>query len=537
MLTTLTRSVASPSARLAQAVAGDARLVAPGATAASTAPFTIALSPVVTAGLAAPVYLAHAGDGSGRLFVVEQAGKIRVIRNGVLRSAPFLSITNLVLCCGEQGLLGVAFDPGYEANGAFYVNYTSRAGNGDTVVARYQVSDPSSDVANPVAITHLLTIDQPQSNHNGGPLQFGPNDNYLYIGMGDGGGAGDDDAGHDPLVGNGQYLGTLLGKMLRIDVRGVPTYTIPAANPFTRTAGARPEIWAYGLRNPWRFSFDRVTGDMYIADVGQNAWEEVSYQPASSVGGENYGWRIMEGAHCFNPSNCSSAGLILPVTEYSHSLGCSVIGGYAYRGSDYPWLRGVYFYADYCSGRIWGLEQVSPGRWLSAEKLDTPHSISSFGEDENGELYVLEHANGRVYKLASSVPPDLSASRKMASNLTPATGAWVTYVIVVSNSGGAFTHTVRLTDALPPGLSYVSGSLTATLGAPDASSASTLKWSGVMSSTSVASVTYAVTISAATTPLISNTVTINPGFEAPFTRSVTIIVLGRRVYLPLLLKP
>ncbi len=491
---------------------------------------------MVTAGLAAPVFLTHAGDDSGRLFVVEQAGKIRVMRDGVLQNTPFLSITGLVLCCGERGLLGVAFDPDYETNGTFYVNYTSRVGNGDTIVARYRVSDPSSDVANPITVTQLLTIDQPQSNHNGGQLQFGPNDNYLYIGMGDGGGAGDDDAGHDPLVGNGQYLGTLLGKLLRIDVRGMPTYTVPASNPFTRTADARPEIWAYGLRNPWRFSFDRVTGDMYIGDVGQNTWEEVSYQPASSVGGDNYGWRIMEGMHCFNTSNCSSAGLILPAVEYSHSLGCSVIGGYVYRGSDYPWLKGVYFYADYCSGRIWALEQDGPGSWVSAEILDTPHSISSFGEDENGELYVLDHVNGRVYKFASTVPPDLSASRKIASNSAPAVGTVVTYAIVLSNSGGAFTHTVRLTDSVPPGLSYVSGSLAATLGTPDASSASMLKWSGVMSSTSIATVTYAVTISAATTQPISNTVTINPGFEAPFTRSATIIALGRLVYLPLIVK-
>jgi len=317
-----------------------------------------------------------------------------------LQSAPFLSIMDLVNCCGEQGLLSVAFDPDYETNGALYVNYTGYAGMGDTVVARYIVADPASDVASVVSATQVLTVVQPQANHNGGQLQFGPHDDVLYIGMGDGGAAGDQGSGHHEPGGNAQWPGTLLGKMLRIDVRGALTYTIPPPNPFTQTADYRPEIWALGLRNPWRFSFDRATGDMYTGDVGQYSWEEVSYQPASSPGGENYGWRVLEGTHCFNPStDCDASGKVLPIAEYSHSLGCSVTGGYVYRGSVYPWLNGVYFYADYCSGRIWSLEQVSPGVWSSVEKRNENFSISSFGEDEDGELYVLDYSDGRVLRL------------------------------------------------------------------------------------------------------------------------------------------
>ncbi|MGH2592301.1 MAG: PQQ-dependent sugar dehydrogenase, partial [Anaerolineae bacterium] len=242
-----------------------------GVSASTSLSFTITLSEVAS-GVAQPVYLTHAGDGSGRLFVVEQVGRIKVITNGVVLAPPYLDISSIVESgSAEQGLLSVAFDRDFETNGTFYVNYTAKAGNGDTVVARYVAANPSSNVANPIAVTHLITIDQPQANHNGGQLQFGPNDNYLYIGMGDGGGSNDQGSGHAP-EGNGQSPGTLLGKMLRIDVRGVPTYTIPPSNPFTQTAGYLPEIWALGLRNPWRFSFDRATGDLYIGDVGQNCY-------------------------------------------------------------------------------------------------------------------------------------------------------------------------------------------------------------------------------------------------------------------------
>ncbi|CAG0997334.1 partial Aldose sugar dehydrogenase YliI, partial [Gammaproteobacteria bacterium] len=234
---------------------------------ASTA-FTIGLE-LVSGGLSAPVHVTHAGDGSGRLFVVEQAGKVRVIKNGALLPTPYLTITTQVACCGEQGLLSIAFDPDFQTTRAFYLNYTNLAGN--TVIERYTVADATADVANVVNSQSVLTINQPEGNHNGGQVQFGPNDDYLYIGMGDGGGGGDQHG----TIGNGQDPAQLLGKMLRINVRGVPTYTIPPTNPFTQTAGYRPEIWALGLRNPWRFSFDRVNGDLFIGDVGQNCWEEI----------------------------------------------------------------------------------------------------------------------------------------------------------------------------------------------------------------------------------------------------------------------
>ena len=503
--------------------------------------FTIALSQVAS-GLSDPVYLTHAGDGSGRLFIVEQTGRIRVIRNGVLLAAPYLDITGPVLCCGERGLLSVAFDPDFESNGAFYVSYT-RDPDGDSVIARYVVSNPAADVANVTSAMPVLVIDQPQSNHNGGQLQFGPNDDYLYIGLGDGGGSGDDDAGHDPQVGNGQAPGTLLGKMLRIHVRGVPTYTIPASNPFTQTVGYKPEIWARGLRNPWRFSFDRVTGDMYIGDVGQGCFEEISFQPAGSHGGENYGWRLMEGFHAFDPGNqndcsrpkVSPVGVTLPITDYGRSLGSTVTGGYVYRGQDYPWLQGVYFFADFGSGRMWAMRQIAPGVWTGEEKLNTAINVSSFGEDERGELYVVDYS-GRIDKLTSTAAPNLSPTRKSASSLAPGTGKSVTYTVVIRNLGGSFPNGVRLTDTVPTGLAYRNGSLAASSGSPDDSAAPMLKWNGVLSSTSVVTITYAVDVTTAAVQVIQNTATINPGYAAPFTRTASIIANGVKVYLPAMLR-
>ncbi|HLF24714.1 MAG TPA: PQQ-dependent sugar dehydrogenase [Anaerolineae bacterium] len=543
-LTLALLTVAPATSHAAHAAHNDRPALRQARFAAAT-PFTINLQ-LIDNGLSDPVHLTHAGDGSGRLFVVEQAGRIRVIKNGALLSTPFLSITNRVQSEGEQGLLSVAFDPDYATNGAFYVNYTSRVGVGDTVIARYVVSNPAADVANPIAVTHLITIEQPQANHNGGQLQFGPNDDYLYIGMGDGGGGSDSGSGH-AAGGNGQFPGTLLGKLLRLNVRGVPTYTIPASNPFTQTMGYRPEIWALGLRNPWRFAFDRATGDLYIGDVGQNCYEEVSYQPGGSSGGENYGWRLMEGFHQFDPAdpdNCNRplitpAGVTLPISEYGRNLGSTVTGGYVYRGSDYPWLDGVYFFADYGSGRIWSLEQVSPGNWGRTEQRNESFAISSFGEDEGGELYLLRYSdndNGAVYKITSAAPADLSTSQKSASNTAPAFGERVTYTIVLRNTGAPFSNTLRLTDTVPAGLAYLPGSLGATRGAPDASAAPALKWSGVMSNVSVVTVTYAVTVSTGITQTINNTVTINPGLQAPFTRSASILVNGLRWYLPVVFK-
>ena len=316
-------------------------------------------------GLDWPVHVTHAGDGSGRIFVVEQAGRVQIIRNGVLNEAPFLDISGRLSCCGERGLLSMAFPPGYSAKGHFYVNYTNRSGN--TVVARFRVTaDP--DVADPDSEQIVLTVDQPYSNHNGGQLAFGPGDGYLYVGMGDGGSAGDPQN-------RAQNPSTLLGKLLRIDVEaGDPlSYTVPATNPFRDVPGYRDEIWALGLRNPWRFSFDTKTGDLYIGDVGQGGFEEIDYQPAASTGGENYGWRIMEASHCFNSPDCDPSGLTLPVVEYPNPPGrcASVTGGVVYRGVEYTGLEGVYVYGDYCSGRIWGLKKTVSG-WQDDRLYDAP---------------------------------------------------------------------------------------------------------------------------------------------------------------------
>jgi glucose/arabinose dehydrogenase len=357
-------------------------------TPAVTTSSEIALEPIAT-GLTRPTYLTHAGDA--RLFVIEQPGRIRIIdASGQLLDQPFLDITDRVLSSGnEQGLLSVAFEPEYATTGRFYVDYT-RKPDGATMIERYQVSPSDPNVADKSSASEVIVIQQPEPNHNGGLIKFGP-DGYLYVGMGDGGGAGD----RHGSIGNGQNQKALLGKLLRLDVVNQATYVIPASNPFGT------EVWAYGLRNPWRYSFDRATGDLYIADVGQDTYEEVDFQPAASTGGENYGWRIMEGLHCFNPQDyCDQSGLVLPVAEYSHAVGgCSITGGYVYRGAKYPVLSGQYFFGDYCSGIIWSLQR-SGDQWQMTKRLESGLLISSFGEDVNGELYVIDH-NGAVYRLAT----------------------------------------------------------------------------------------------------------------------------------------
>jgi glucose/arabinose dehydrogenase len=339
-------------------------------------------------------YLTHAGDGSGRIFLVEKPGRVRIIEEGQVLETPFLDISDLVEAGGsEQGLLSIAFDPDYQNNGEFYVNYTSRSGGGDTTIARYRLSaEPNTADASSGQV--LLTIDQPAGNHNGGQIQFGP-DGYLYVGMGDGGRA------DDPWD-NAENMDVLLGKMLRIAVQGQKTYAIPHDNPFVEQTDIRTEIWVYGLRNPWRFSFDRGTGDLYIADVGQGQWEEIDYQPAQSAGGEHYGWDTTEGTHCFEPADgCDMTAITLPVTEYGHDQGCSVTGGYVYRGAAHPQWDGIYFYADFCSGDIWALRQVSDGNWQNEVVFDSDYRVASFGEDETGELFVLD-LNGTVYRLQTA---------------------------------------------------------------------------------------------------------------------------------------
>jgi len=346
---------------------------------------SISLTPAAT-GFASPVAIANAGDGSGRLFVVEQGGAIRIVRNGTVAAQPFLNISSLVTAGGEQGLLGIAFPPGFSARRNFYVNYINRTGIGNTVIARFTVGG-TPDLADPASRQELLSIVQPFANHNGGQLAFGP-DGLLYIGSGDGGGA------NDPQ-GNGQNTASLLGKILRLDVlSGASPYAVPSGNPFGN------EIWAYGLRNPWRFSFDRQNGDLYLADVGQSAREEINFQPAGSGTGANYGWNFMEGSLCLLTTGCSSAVVTLPVAEYDHSSGdCSVTGGYVYRGSTAS-LRGTYLYGDFCSGRIWGLRR-SGAAWENILLLDSNLQISTFGEDESGELYVADYATGGIFRVSA----------------------------------------------------------------------------------------------------------------------------------------
>lgn len=348
---------------------------------------------VVAEGFVEPVYITNAGDGSGRLFVVEQAGIIRIIKGGRTHPAPFLDIREIVRSGGETGLLSVAFHPDFKENKRFFVNYTSRRGGLHTVVSEFKVGK-KPDIADKGSERVILEIPQPFSNHNGGQITFGP-DGYLYIGMGDGGSA------NDPY-GHGQNLSTLLGAILRIDVdgkRGKAGYGVPDDNPFIGRKGYMPEIWAYGLRNPWRFSFDPVTGILYAGDVGQDEREEIDVIEA----GKNYGWNIMEGYIC-TPGvgrGCNKTGLELPIVDYGRRDGITVIGGVVYRGNDIPALCGTYLYGDWGSGKIWGLryhkERVTERKLL----LDTDLSISSFGIDENYEAYVVDHG-GRLYRIIST---------------------------------------------------------------------------------------------------------------------------------------
>lgn len=334
---------------------------------------------LIVSGLKRPVDIQSANDGSDRLFIIEKQGDIRIFENGQLLETPFLDITDRVNAgSNEMGLLGLAFDPDYEQNGFFYVNYTGDGGN--TRISRFQAS---GNIADPNSEKVLLVIDQPYPNHNGGALAFGP-DGYLYAGLGDGG------SGGDPQK-NGQNTNSLLGKILRLDVNNGDPYTIPSDNPFGN------EVWAYGLRNPWRISFDQSTGDLYIGDVGQGAWEEIDYLPAGSQGGANFGWSIMEGNHNYDGE--PQSGMYLPVAEYSHAEGgCSVTGGYVYRGAAMPEWNGIYLYGDYCSGKVWALI-LSEGKWQSKVMFETGVLITSFGQDEAGEIY-LASDTGDIYHLA-----------------------------------------------------------------------------------------------------------------------------------------
>ena len=400
---------------LAAAALGLALALLAAAPAAATPPADLQLQ-FVANGFTRPVTLRSPRDGSHRMFVVQQPGVIKIIdlTNNTVLSTPFLDIQSKVDDAGnEQGLLGLAFHPDFANNGTFYVDYTRDpgAGNVRTVIERYQVSKGNPDVADPTSAVTLLEIEQPFSNHNGGDIDFGP-DGYLYIGMGDGG------SGNDPFD-NAQHLTSLLGKMLRIDVDH-PTpgtgagdycginpngaYSVPATNPWAGGSGDCDEIWARGVRNPWRWSFDRQTGDLLIGDVGQgpsNPREEIDFQPASSTGGENYGWSCMEGFQTPNYNPCEPGPLTPPIYDYDHSVGNAITGGFRYRGADIPGLQGIYLFSDSGSGRIWFATETSPGVWSVSLWENSGRSIVTFGEDDDGELYLADLFPGEVDKFVS----------------------------------------------------------------------------------------------------------------------------------------
>ena len=340
----------------------------------------------IAGGLVQPLDIKSAGDGSKRLFVVEQGGRIKVVQGGKVQPRPFLDLSALTRAGGERGLLGVAFDPKFKQNGRLFVNYTDL--NGDTVIARYTAQGNAAD---PKTAVVLLRVKQPYANHNGGSLAFGP-DGMLYLGLGDGGSAGDPQN-------NGQNKNVLLGKLLRLDVRG-DKYVVPGDNPFAGQSGTRGEIWAYGLRNPWRLSFDRKAGDLFIGDVGQNNIEEIDFQPRASGGGENYGWRLKEANACYDPAaNCERGKLVDPILQYDHGQGQSVTGGFVYRGKAVQGLAGQYLYGDFASGVLWAGTRGANGQWSARKLLDTNLTISTFGQDEDGELYLADYGGGALYKL------------------------------------------------------------------------------------------------------------------------------------------
>ncbi|MCZ6598647.1 MAG: PQQ-dependent sugar dehydrogenase [Planctomycetota bacterium] len=390
----------------------------------------------VASGLSSPLFVTSP-EGDPRLFIVEQHGRIKILTDGAVLATPFLDIDAKVLGSGERGLLGLAFHPDYSTNGFFYVSYSDNAG--DTILERYSVS-ANPDLADDTSGVHILFVDQPFSNHNGGGIHFGP-DGMLYLALGDGGSGGDPGC-------RSQKGDTLLGKLLRLDIDGGLPYAIPPDNPYVGDPRNLDEIWARGLRNPWRWSFDRETGDLWIGDVGQGAKEEISFTAASSTGGENYGWKIMEGFNCFSTAacpptvpSCGDSSLTLPVHDYTHASGCSVTGGYVYRGSQIPDLQGTYFFADYCSARIWSFEfdgvsmsnfqertsELAPGGGLT---INLP---ASFGEDADGNLYICD-LGGEVFQIV----PDIQASATVfGCGVNPAGSIQITGGAPVV--GGSFT--------------------------------------------------------------------------------------------------
>jgi glucose/arabinose dehydrogenase len=346
----------------------------------------------VASGLSFPVDLTAPPGDTGRLFITQKDGAIRIVKDGSLLPTPFLDLTGRVSTGSEQGLFGLAFDPAYGTNGRFAVHYTDVDGN--TVVSLFRVADNDPDRADPASETVVLTAKQPFANHNGGQILFGP-DGMLYVGLGDGGSEGDPN-------GTGQSVSDLLGSILRVDVANGTGYTIPPDNPFVGRDDARPEVWSFGLRNPWRFTFDPANGDLYVADVGQNAWEEVDVVTAAAGAGRgaNFGWNPSEGQHCYASASCDLSRYTLPVLEYSHAEGCSISGGFVYRGAAIPALQGHYFYADYCQGWVRSF-RLQDGTAVESQQWPTlapGGQVPGFGRDAAGELYVLS-AGGRVFRI------------------------------------------------------------------------------------------------------------------------------------------
>ncbi|GIV74895.1 MULTISPECIES: PQQ-dependent sugar dehydrogenase [Caldilinea] len=484
----------------------------------------------VASGFSQPVYVTHAGDGSGRLFVVEKAGLIKIIHNGQTLSQPFLDIRDRVGNDGEAGMLSVAFPPDFAQNGYFFVyyNHTDKnlvppdprdGGNNngyDTVVARFRVTGDSNR-ADPNSEERILLRNQPYANHNGGLILFGP-DGRLYIGLGDGGSA------HDPLNA-GQDLNTWLGKILRIEVGATGTYTVPADNPFVGRSDAKPEIWDWGLRNPWRFSFDRLTGDLFIGDVGQGAREEISLHPVGQAGGLNFGWDCREGDIAHSTTAPCDGPFVEPIVAYPRSDGQSVTGGYVYRGADFPQLRGRYFFADFVQGRIWSIQRAGSGWSAKALELDTDEQIASFGEDERGELYVVAFG-GTIYRLidAAAPGPTLEESTFSASPTSAVPGDVVAYQLVLRNNGGPIDGTVQAEISVPNALTYLPQSLQATAGAVSDAAAPLLRWQGVLGAGQAVTVTYQTTLNSGASGVVTTVAQINAPNLSTLTRSAALVV-------------
>jgi len=479
---------------------------------------TINVDQVIVSNMDHPLQVTHAGDGSNRLFVPQKGGRIGIIQNGSLLATPFLDVSGLISLSNESGLLGLVFHPNYETNGYFYIYYV-RVSDLNTMLVRYSVSATNPNVADPNSAFTILTVPQSFPVHKGGQLAFG-SDGYLYISVGDGGGPGPDPGN------NGQDINTLSGDILRIDVNGGSPYAIPPGNPYVGVNGA-DEIWLSGFRNPWRFSFDRLTNDLYIGDVGGADWEEVDYVPAG-VSALNMGWKCREGAHptTFAPPECTDGRIFTdPIAEYPHDGGsAAVTGGFVYRGALYPALVGRYFYADFSSGRIWSLYQTGPGTFTAPElELDTDLAISSFGEDEAGEVYVVDYLGSIRRLVGSASSPDLSASTKSASTANANPGEVVTYTLQVKNTGAATSGTVFLTDTVPSGLSYVPGSLSATSGTVNASANPNLYWQGTLSGTTPVTISYRVNVVAASGTFV-NQATVTTANATSITLSDSLIV-------------